>query len=57
MARKGNTKRTSTKPQPGGTKDKRLSENRSSSYKSGGRTREHGAPTNSHKAGTRKRTD
>lgn len=57
MANKGNPKSTSTAPKPGGKKDKRRSENRSDAYKGGDKTKAAGAPTNSHKAGTRKRTD
>lgn len=52
---KGNPKSTSTKPKPGGKPDGRKSENRSSAYKGGAATKEHGAPTNSHKEGTTKR--
>jgi hypothetical protein len=57
MANKGNQKSTSTAPKPGGKKDKRRSENRSGAYQGGSKTKDHGAPTNSHKAGTKKRTD
>jgi hypothetical protein len=57
MANKGNTKSTSTAPKPGGKKDRRRSENRSSAYASGDRTKKAGAPTNSRKAGTKKRVD
>ncbi len=46
---------TSTKPTKGGSKDKRLSENRSKNYKAGDRTRESGSPTNSRQKGTKKR--
>lgn len=57
VANKGNTKSTSTAPKAGGKADKRLAENRSSSYKSGARTKASGNPTNARKAGTRKRVD
>jgi len=48
---------TSTKPKAGGKPDGRLSKNRSENYKGGKQTKEHGAPTNSHKKGTRVRKD
>lgn len=52
-----NSKSTSTKPKAGGKPDKRLAENRSSAYKAGSRTKNHGSPTNARDAGTKNRVD
>lgn len=54
---KGNRKSTSTKPKQQTSKDHRLSEHRSPKFQGGKETKSHGAPTNSHKTGTRVRKD
>jgi len=54
---KGNTKSTSTKPKSGTPADGRKSASRSENFKGGAATKAKGAPTNSHKPGTRVRKD
>lgn len=45
------------KPKAGTNKDRRLAENRSSSYKSGGRTKAAGKPTNARDGETKARVE